>query len=130
MRIYLPYNGTMRRKAGVLIPLEIAVLDAALRLRKRGVTAIHGYALAEEIRDVSDQRLLTSHGTLYRALHRLERAGYITSAWEDAALAEEDGRPRRRLYRPTPPADPALARARREASAAKRRSLKPGWGTT
>lgn len=39
---------------------------------------------------------LTAHGTLYKALGRLEEFGLLTSRWEDAATAE--GRPRRRLY--------------------------------
>lgn len=39
---------------------------------------------------------MTSHGTLYKALGRLEEFGLLTSNWEDAAAVE--GRPRRRLY--------------------------------
>jgi PadR family transcriptional regulator, regulatory protein PadR len=43
----------------------------------------------------------TAHGTLYKALARLEDAGLLVSRWEDADLAAADGRPRRRLYRIT-----------------------------
>lgn len=39
---------------------------------------------------------MTAHGTLYKALARLEEFGLLTSSWEDAAAVE--GRPRRRLY--------------------------------
>ena len=39
-------------------------------------------------------------GTLYPMLARLERAGWITGAWEDAD-PRELGRPRRRIYRLT-----------------------------
>ena len=48
------------------------------------------------MREQSGSRALTAHGTLYKALGRLEERGLLTSAWEDAAAAE--GRPRRRLY--------------------------------
>ncbi|WP_089407119.1 helix-turn-helix transcriptional regulator [Granulicella rosea] len=36
-------------------------------------------------------------GTLYPLLFRLERAGWLSSAWEDG-IASEMGRPRRRTY--------------------------------
>jgi PadR family transcriptional regulator, regulatory protein PadR len=40
-------------------------------------------------------------GTLYPILLRLEKAGVLTSRWEDDR-AEDLGRPRRRFYRITP----------------------------
>ena len=43
----------------------------------------------------SASRALTAHGTLYKALGRLEEFGLLGSRWEDAA---PEGRPRRRLY--------------------------------
>jgi transcriptional regulator len=42
---------------------------------------VHGYAIATHIQDVSDNVLRVEEGSLYPALHRLEQAGYITSAW-------------------------------------------------
>lgn len=39
-----------------------------------------------------------SPGTVYPILVRLERAGWLDSAWENVNPSEE-GRPRRRLYR-------------------------------
>jgi len=41
-------------------------------------------------------------GTVYPILARLEQAGWLESAWEDPALHEAAGRPRRRFYRVTP----------------------------
>ncbi|QFZ24280.1 PadR family transcriptional regulator [Saccharothrix syringae] len=38
-------------------------------------------------------------GTLHPILNRLQRAGLITSSWEDPADHEDQGRPRRRYYR-------------------------------
>lgn len=102
----------MRRKADQLIPIEVSMLEAAVTLKERGARAFHGYLLAKVIKTSSDRRTLTAHGTLYRALHRLERAGLVEGFWEDPAEAAREDRPRRRLYRLTALAETALARAR------------------
>ncbi len=52
--------------------------------------------------DVIDRTGLPS-GTVYPALSRLERDGYVTSRWESDAEAHADGRPARRYYRVTAP---------------------------
>jgi PadR family transcriptional regulator PadR len=85
-----------RRKPGTLLPLETEILEAALSLLRRGQATFHGFALAQHIRAESGSRSLTAHGTLYKALGRLEEFGLLSSRWEDAAAVE--GRPRRRLY--------------------------------
>ena len=48
------------------------------------------------MREQTGSRALTGHGTLYKALGRLEEFGLLGSRWEDAEAVE--GRPRRRLY--------------------------------
>ena len=58
--------------------------------------AFHGFGLAQTMREHTGSRALTGHGTLYKALSRLEEFGLLVSHWEDATAAE--GRPRRRLY--------------------------------
>jgi PadR family transcriptional regulator PadR len=85
-----------RRKPGTLLPLEKEILGAALSMLRRGEASFHGFALAQRIRAESGSRSLTAHGTLYKALARLEGFGLLRSQWEDGAAAE--GRPRRRLY--------------------------------
>jgi PadR family transcriptional regulator len=50
----------------------------------------HGYAIMEWLRAGSDGRIDLPTGTVYPALHRLERSGLITSQW-----STETGRPRR-----------------------------------
>lgn len=55
----------------------------------------HGYAVIEELRARSNDVFDLPEGTVYPALHRLEKAGLLTSEWSDAA-----GR-RRRTYRLT-----------------------------
>jgi PadR family transcriptional regulator, regulatory protein PadR len=91
----------MRRKAGTLLPIEAAILETALQLRQHGVAEFHGFFIAKEMRDQETARQLTAHGTLYRALGRMEVAGLLASEWEDASIAAEQQRPRRRLYRIT-----------------------------
>ncbi len=41
----------------------------------------HGYAVSEWLEQVTDGRLLLEEGTLYPALHRLERRGLIAAEW-------------------------------------------------
>ena len=85
-----------RRKPGTLLPLETEILGAALSLRRSGHASFHGFGLAQTMREQAGSRTLTAHGTLYKALGRLEEFGLLSSRWEDAAAVK--GRPRRRLY--------------------------------
>jgi len=41
----------------------------------------HGHGIATTIQRTSDDLLLVDHGSLYPALQRLERAGWIKSEW-------------------------------------------------
>jgi PadR family transcriptional regulator PadR len=85
-----------RRKPGTLLPLETEILGVALAMFRSGEGTFHGFGLAQMMREQTGSRSLTGHGTLYKALSRLEEFGLLTSRWEDAAAVE--GRPRRRLY--------------------------------
>ncbi|MGQ0776472.1 MAG: PadR family transcriptional regulator [Pseudonocardiales bacterium] len=66
-------------------------------------------------------------GTIYPILARLERVGWVDSAWEDPATHEAARRPRRRFYRLRPDgaeqAQAALADAYRS-----RKQPRLGWG--
>jgi PadR family transcriptional regulator PadR len=85
-----------RRKPGTLLPLETEILGVALSMLRSGERTFHGFGLAQTMRAQSGSRALTGHGTLYKALSRLEEFGLLTSRWEDTAATER--RPRRRLY--------------------------------
>jgi DNA-binding PadR family transcriptional regulator len=85
-----------RRKPGTLLPLESEILGVALAMRRGGHASFHGFGLAAAMREQRGSKALTGHGTLYKALGRLEEFGLLASRWEDSAAAE--GRPRRRLY--------------------------------
>jgi transcriptional regulator len=41
----------------------------------------HGYGVVEWIEQATDARLLVGEGTLYPALHRLERQGFVDAEW-------------------------------------------------
>ena len=68
----------------------------------------HGYAIAQTLRARSDGEFDLPEGTLYPALHRLERAGMVASEW-----STEGGR-RRRTYRLTRSGLKALSDRRNE----------------
>ena len=101
----------MRRKPGSIVRTERAVLEAGLHLHAGGTDEFHGYRLAKQMRDDDAARRLIAHGTLYKALDRLEVMGLLTSQWEDPALAANEKRPRRRFYRVTSAGSKALAEA-------------------
>jgi PadR family transcriptional regulator PadR len=82
----------------------------------------HGYAIMEALRAGSGGQLDLPTGTIYPALHRLERAGLAQATWSLA------GGRRRRVYQLTPVGRRALAAERgtwREFSAAVTRLLEP-----
>ncbi|WP_344371776.1 PadR family transcriptional regulator [Agromyces tropicus] len=115
-----------RRREGRLVPLEVDILGAGIELQAEG-DDVYGFALAKRIAERADAAALTAHGTLYKALGRLSDAGLLESRWEDASIAEEDGRPRRRLYRVTGAGEVALraelAARRAEQAAAPKAAL-------
>jgi PadR family transcriptional regulator PadR len=75
------------------------------------VSVLH--AIAAGVRygfDIMDRTELPS-GTVYPALSRLERDGYVRSHWEDPVKAHGDRRPPRRYYRVTSDGERVLAEA-------------------
>ena len=76
-----------------MLPIEVEILNAAMEMRA-GATTFHGFGLAHAMRGDAGGRLV-AHGTLYKALGRLEEMGLLTSRWEEDP---PEGRPRRRLY--------------------------------
>jgi PadR family transcriptional regulator PadR len=56
----------------------------------------HGYAIMEALRTSSGGQIDLPTGTVYPALHRLERAGLVQASWSAA------GGRRRRVYELTP----------------------------
>ena len=44
---------------------------------------IHGYAIAQRIRQISKEALQVQQGSLYPALHRLENRKWLRAEWRD-----------------------------------------------
>jgi DNA-binding PadR family transcriptional regulator len=101
----------VRRKADAVLPIELSILEAGAELRTRGTVEFHGFMIAKAVKERDEARMLTAHGTLYKALGRMEKAGLLASRWEDPLVAAGAGRPRRRLYQVTAAGEAALARA-------------------
>lgn len=59
-----------------------------LILKTLGLGAMHGWGIAQRIRQVSKEVLQVNQGALYPALHRLEHNGWIKAKWG----ASENGR--------------------------------------
>ena len=73
--------GKKDRESGELVQGTLDML--ILRTLKRG--PLHGYGIAQFIRQVSDEVLRVEEGSLYPALHRLELDGLIDSEWGQSA---------------------------------------------
>ena len=58
---------------------------------------VHGHGIAKHIRQTSEDVLQVEHGSLYPALQRLERDGFITANWEADARGKD-----MKFYRLTP----------------------------
>jgi PadR family transcriptional regulator PadR len=53
-----------------------------LILKAVAIEPQHGWAIAERIHQISNTALRVNQGSLYPALHRLERRGWIRASWD------------------------------------------------
>ena len=69
-------------------PLEMAdLLQGTLDLLILKVVAlgpVHGYGIAQRIRQISSSVLQVQQGSLYPALHRLEKRGWLAATWGES----------------------------------------------
>ena len=87
-------NDTMpRRPVPDLLP---GTLDMLI-LRTLQSQALHGWAIADRIQQISDDVLQVNQGSLYPALHRLEHQGWIEAEWAVSELGR-----RAKYYQLTP----------------------------
>ena len=63
-------------------PLDVLVLKVI------ALGPVHGYAIAQRLRQMSGDVLQVQQGSLYPALHRLEKRGWVSAEW----AATETGR--------------------------------------
>jgi len=58
--------------------LELLILKAI------ALEPVHGYAIAQRIRQLSREALEVQQGSLYPALYRLEERGYVQAQWRES----------------------------------------------
>jgi transcriptional regulator len=63
------------------IDLPQGTLDLLI-LRTLALEPQHGWAISQRIQQLSSEALTIQQGSLYPALHRLERRGWIKSSWD------------------------------------------------
>jgi transcriptional regulator len=62
------------------VDLPQGTLDLLI-LKAVGLEPQHGWAISERIQQISKGTLRVNQGSLYPALHRLERRGWIKAEW-------------------------------------------------
>ncbi len=80
------------------IELLQGTLDMLI-LRTLRMGPAHGHQIAKHLQRTTDDVLQVEHGSLYPALHRLERKGLVGAKWEPAA---KDSKREFKYYRLTP----------------------------
>lgn len=86
----------MAKSAG---PARSEILKGTLDmliLQTLSVQPLHGYAIAQQIERLSDAVLTVEQGSLYPALERLQKRGWVTSRWGESPTGR-----RARYYRLT-----------------------------
>ena len=66
-------------------PTEADVLQGTLDmliLKVVAVRPIHGYAIVQRLRHISNNALVVRQGSLYPALYRLEKRGWLKAHWK------------------------------------------------
>ena len=89
------------------MPLENEILQGSLDLlvlKRLSSGPMHGWGIAQDIQLLSRDALKVGQGSLYPALHRLEKQRLITSDWDTT-----DNNRRAKFYRLTAAGRKALA---------------------
>jgi PadR family transcriptional regulator len=94
----------MRKEEVNRIELMQGTLDMLI-LRTLVLGPAHGHEIAKHIQRTTDDVLQVEHGSLYPALHRLERKGWVTAKWE----MPKDRKREFKYYRLTPAGKRQLA---------------------
>lgn len=87
---------------------RIALLQGTLDmlvLRALLFGPLHGHAIATHIHRTSEDILRVDHGSLYPAIHRLKKRGWITASWEPMPDRNREAK----YYRLTPAGKKRLA---------------------
>jgi transcriptional regulator len=79
-----------------------------LILKVVALAPLHGYGISQRIQQISREVLQVQQGSLYPALHRLEKRGWLLSSWDES----ETGRPAK-FYKLSPKGRKQLAQEER-----------------
>lgn len=60
-----------------------------LILKVIALAPLHGYGIAQRLQQVSRDVVQVPQGSLYPALHRLERRGFLTADWKETETGRE-----------------------------------------
>ena len=60
-----------------------------LILKTLSLQAMHGWAIAKRIQQVSSEVLQVQQGSLYPALHRLEQQGWVKAKWAESETGRQ-----------------------------------------
>ncbi len=55
-----------------------------LILKVVALRPLHGYGISQRIQQISQDVLQVQQGSLYPALHRLEKRGWLTASWSES----------------------------------------------
>src|ERR1700742_3227608 len=110
-------------------PLELpqGTLDLLI-LKALALESLHGWAISERLQQISREALQVQQGSLYPALHRLERRGWIKARW-----ATSENNRRAKYYRLTPRGQRQLeaeTESWRKLTAAVAQVLESVWGAS
>src|SRR5580658_10140899 len=50
---------------------------------------VHGYAIAQRLTQISNEALQVQQGSLYPALHRLQKRGWLRAEWRTSGTGRE-----------------------------------------
>ena len=98
-------SNNMQKEPSGRIELLQGTLDMLI-LRTLLFGPAHGHQIAKHIQRTTDDLLQVEHGSLYPALHRLERKGWVAARWEAAG---KDLKREFKYYRLTPAGKKQLA---------------------
>lgn len=69
-------------------PIPQGTLDMLI-LQTVSLEPAHGYAIAQQLQQVSRDAVQVNQGSLYPALHRLEQRGWLTASWRQSETGRE-----------------------------------------
>ncbi len=74
--------------ASARFPIPQGTLDMLI-LQNLSVDSVHGYGIAQRLKQVSRDAVQINQGSLYPALHRLEQRGWLKSEWRQSETGRD-----------------------------------------